>query len=126
MSKNDPDEIRTTIERIGRRVSETGEIKRIVSVDGVDEEGTVHKTTEVHKTLNDCGHVADTGAACQVCGPSFTVCEACAKSGQFACDICHRIFCPDHSVESLFHPGVRFCHRCGFRGLLREALKERK
>ena len=34
--------------------------------------------------------------------------------------------CPECSVESLFHPGKRFCQRCGFRGLLREALKEGK
>jgi len=126
MNKKVPDDIKTTVEKIGKRVSETGEIKKIVTVGGVDEEGTAHTTTEVHKTLNDCGHIGDTGGTCQVCGSSFMVCEACAKGGLFTCDICHRIFCPEHSIESIFHPGVRFCHRCGFRGLLMEALKERR
>jgi len=126
MNKKAPDGIKTTVERIRRRISKRGEIKKIVTIDSVDEEGTAHTTTEVHKTLNDCGHIGDTGGTCQVCGSSFTVCEACAKGGLFTCDICHRIFCPEHSVESLFHPGKRFCQADGFRGLLMEALKEKK
>lgn len=127
MSKNEADEIRTTVEKIGRRVSETGEIKKIISVDSVDEEGTVHKTTEVDKGLNDCGHFGETGtgAVCQVCG-AFTVCDSCVKTERFVCHSCHRISCPRCSRESLFHPGVRFCRRCGFKGLIREALKESK
>jgi hypothetical protein len=125
MSKREADEIRTTVEKIGRRVLETGEAKKITSVDSVDDEGTIHKTTEVEKGLNDCGHYGETGAVCQACN-AFTICEADAKSEKFACSSCGRICCPHCSVESIFHPGVRFCHRCGFRGLMREALKERK
>jgi len=127
MNGDDRDTIRTTIEKIGRRVSQTGEAKKIVVIDSVDEEGTAYKTTEVEKGLNDCGHTGETGAVCQIC-ERFTICEAEAKSGKFACSSCGIICCPNPScsITSLFHPGVRFCHRCGFRGLLMEALKERK
>ena len=125
MSKNEADEIKTTIERIGTRVSESGEIKKITYVESVDEEGRVHKTTEVDKGLNDCGHVGEAGAVCQVC-EAFTICDSCVKTERFVCCSCRRICCPRCSRESLFHPGVRFCHRCGFKGLIREALKESK
>jgi hypothetical protein len=120
-------EIKITIEKTGRRVSHTGETKKIVYVERVDEEGTIHRTTEVEKGLYDCGHYGENGggAVCQVCG-AFSICEADAKSGKFACSSCGRIVCPDCSVESLFHPGVRFCQRCGFRGLVREALRRRE
>jgi len=123
MNGDEENEIRTTIERTGRRISETGEVKRFTYRERVDQEGTVHKTTEVEKGLNDCGHYGNAGAVCQVCG-SFTVCELCTKN--FVCDQCSIICCPNCSVESIFHPGKRFCQRCGFRGLLREALKEGK
>jgi len=125
MSQNGPDEIKTIVEKMGRRVSESGEIKKIVSIDSVDEEGTVHKTTEVEKGMNDCGHVGEVGAVCAFCG-GFTCCSECARSGKFACASCGRSCCPGCSVTSLFHPDVRFCRNCGFRGLLREALKKRR
>ena len=118
-------EIKKTIERTGRRVSRTGETKRIVYTERVDAEGTIHRTTEVEKGLFDCGHYGETGASCQVCN-GFTLCEACAKSGKFACSSCGIICCPSCGVESLFHQGSRFCKRCGFRGLLREALRRRE
>jgi hypothetical protein len=122
MSNGGASEIKRTVERLGRHVSQTGEAKRITYVESVDEEATVHRETIVEKNIFDCGHVGETGALCQVCG-GFTVCEACAKSGKFTCSSCGRICCPHCSVESLFHPGVRFCQRCGWHGLLREALK---
>ena len=122
---SDETEIKVTVEKTGGRVSRTGEAKRITYVEAVDKEGTIHRTTEVEKGLNDCGHYGETGALCQVCN-GFTICEADAKSGKFACSSCGRICCPNCSVESLFHPGVRFCQRCGFRGLLREALRRRE
>jgi hypothetical protein len=125
MKREEENEIRTTIERTGGRVSETGEVKRFTYRESVDSEGTVHKTTEVEKGMNDCGHYDNTGAVCQLC-QSFSVCESCARTERFVCDNCKRICCPNCSVESIFHPGKRFCDRCGFRGLLREALKERK
>ena len=120
-------EIKITIERTGGRVSRTGEAKRIVYTERVDGEGTIHRTTEVDKGFFDCGHFGENGAGavCQVCD-GFMLCEACAKSGRFACSLCGIICCPRCSVESLFHPGVRFCQRCGFRGLLREALRRRE
>jgi len=124
---SDETEIKVTVEKTGSRVSRTGEAKRITYVEAVDKEGTIHKTTEVEKGLFDCGHYGENGAGalCQACN-GFTICEACAKSGKFACASCGRIVCPNCSVESLFHPGVRFCQRCGFRGLLREALRRRE
>jgi hypothetical protein len=125
MNEDERDEVKTTIERIGRRVSETGEVKRFTQTEAVDGEGTIHKTTEVEKGLNDCGHYDNTGAICQICN-SFTICESCAKVERFVCDVCHTICCPRCGVESIFHPGKRFCQRCGFRGLLREALKGRR
>lgn len=123
----DETERKVTIERTGGRVSRTGEAKRIVYTERVDAEGAIHRTTEVEKGLFDCGHYGETGASCQVCN-GFTLCEACAKSGRFACSSCGIICCPSPScsVESLFHPGTRFCQRCGFRGLLREALRRRE
>lgn len=123
MNGDGENEIRTTIERTGGRITETGEVKRFTYRERVDQAGTVHKTTEVEKGLNDCGHYGNAGAVCQVCG-SFTVCELCTKN--FVCDQCSIICCPNCSVESIFHPGKRFCQRCGFRGLLREALREKK
>jgi len=124
---SDETEIKVTVEKTGGRVSRTGEAKRIVYTERVDEEGTIYRTTEVHKNIFDCGHYGENGAGavCQVCN-SFSVCEADAKSGKFACSSCGRICCPSCSVESIFHPGVRFCQRCGFRGLLREALRRRE
>jgi hypothetical protein len=124
---SDETEIKVTVEKTGRRVSRTGEAKRIVYTERVDEEGTVHRLTEVDKGLFDCGHYAENGAGalCQICN-GFTICEACAKSGKFACSSCGRTCCPHCSVESLFHPGKRFCQACGWRGLLREALRRRE
>jgi len=124
MGKNAPDEIKTTIERIGRRVSETGEVARTVLVEGVDAEGTIQRTTEVEKGLNDCGHVGATGAVCHVCGAA-TICEADAKSDKFACSSCGRICCPDCSVESILKPGVRVCRTCGLPGMVRASLRRR-
>lgn len=123
----EPTEIKTTVEKTGGRVSHSGEAKRITYVEAVDEKGTIHRTTEVEKGLYDCGHYAESGAGavCQVCN-GFAICEADAKSGKFACSSCGRICCPSCSVESLFHPGKRFCQACGFRGLLREALRRRE
>jgi len=121
MSEDERDEIRTIIERIGRRVSESGVAKRTTNTDAVDEEGTVHKTTEVEKGFNDCGHLGDTGAVCHVCS-RFAVCTACAE--KFRCALCQRVSCPDCSVESLLHPGVRYCRGCGWKGLLRQAFKK--
>jgi len=126
MSNGDETEIKITVEKTGRRVSRTGEAKRITYVEAVDREGTIHKTTEVEKGIFDCGHAGEMGAVCQTCGSSFTVCESCAKSSKFVCSSCGRICCPSCSVESIFHPGVRFCQRCGFRGLLREALRRKE
>ena len=125
MNRDEENEIKTTIERTGRRISETGEAKRITYRERVDQAGTVHKTTEVEKGLNDCGHYGNPGAICQIC-QSFTICDSCTKTENFVCGNCKIICCPNCSVESIFHPGIRFCQRCGFRGLLREALKERK
>jgi len=125
MNGDEENEIKTTIERTGRRVSESGEVKRITYTERVDQAGTVHKTTEVEKGLNDCGHYGEAGAICQVCN-SFTICESCTQANKFVCDNCGLVCCSNCSVESIFHPGKRFCQRCGFRGLLREALKERK
>jgi len=123
MNGDERDDIKTIIERIGGRISESGVAKRTTNTGVVDEEGTAHKITEVERGFNDCGHLEETGAVCHVCG-RFTFCPACAE--KFRCGLCQRVVCPEHSVESIFHPGVRFCHRCGFRGLMREALKERK
>jgi hypothetical protein len=122
---DEKDEIKTTIERTGRRISETGEVRRFTQTVGVDEEGTVHRVTEIEKGMCDCGHYGEAGAVCQVCG-SFTICEACGRAGLFACGVCGVTCCPRCGVESLFHPGKRFCQRCGFRGLLREALKGKR
>jgi len=125
---SDETEIKVTVEKTGRRVSRTGEAKKIVYTERVDEGGTIHRQTEIYKPLYDCGHYegeSGAGALCQVCG-SFSVCESCAKSSKFVCSSCGRICCPSCSVESIFHPGVRFCQRCGFRGLLREALRRRE
>jgi len=122
---SDETEIKVTVEKTGSRVSRTGEAKRITYVEAVDKEGTIHKTTEVEKGIFDCGHAGEMGAVCQFCN-SFTICETDAKSGKFTCSMCGRIVCPNCSVESLFHPGVRFCQRCGFRGLMREALRRKE
>jgi hypothetical protein len=122
---SDETEIKITVEKTGRRVSRTGEAKKIIYTERVDEEGTIHRTTEVEKGLFDCGHYGENGAVCQLCN-SFTICEADAKSEKFVCSSCGRIVCPSCSVESLFHPGKRFCQACGFRGLLREALRRRE
>jgi hypothetical protein len=125
MNGDERDEIKTTVERTGRRISETGEVRRFTQTLEVDEEGTVRRTTEIEKGMNDCGHYAEAGAVCQACG-SFTICEACARAGLFICGLCGVTCCPRCGVESLFHPGKRFCQRCGFRGLLREALKGKR
>lgn len=123
--RDEEDEVRTTIERTGRRISESGEVKRFTYKERVDKAGTVYKTTEVEKGLNDCGHYGEPGGLCHVCG-SFTICGDCIKSGSFTCDNCHLICCPACSTESLFHPGVRVCRRCGLRGFIRSSLREKK
>ena len=123
MSEND--EVKVTVEKIGERISESKKIKSFKYTERVDQSGTVHKITEVQKGLNDCGHYGDTGGICQIC-ESFTICVDCIKYKAFVCDNCHRIACPNCSTESLFHHGVRYCRNCGFRGLIRGALRERK
>jgi hypothetical protein len=125
MNGNEDDEIKITVERIGRRISESRDIKRLRQTQRVDQNGSVHMITEVEKGLNDCGHYADTGGICQIC-ESFTICVDCVKSEKFVCDNCHRICCPNCSIESVFHPEVRYCRNCGLRGLIRGALKRRK
>ena len=125
MNGDEENEIKTTVERIGRRISESGEVKRFTYRERVDQGGAVHKITEVEKGLNDCGHYGDTGGICQIC-ESFTICVDCIKYKAFVCDNCHRICCPNCSSESIFRPGVRYCRRCRLRGLLRGALRERK
>jgi hypothetical protein len=123
MSEND--EVKITVERIGGRISRSRQVKSFRYTERVDPDGTVHKITEVDKGLNDCGHYADTGGICQVC-ESFTICIDCVKSKAFVCDNCHRICCPNCSTESILRPGVRYCRRCGLRGVIKGALKERK
>ena len=121
MSEDDRDEIKTIIEKIGGRISESGVAKRTTNSGAVDEEGTAHKITEVERGFNDCGHLGDTGAVCHVCS-RFALCPACAE--KFRCGLCHRVVCPACSIESLLHPGVRYCRGCGWKGLLRQAFKK--
>ena len=125
MRGKSPTEIKTTVEKLGRRVSRTGASKKISYVEAVDAEGTIHRTTRVEKGVNDCGHAGETGALCSVCD-SFTICEACAKEGKFLCDACGRVCCPDCSRESLLKRGVRTCRACGLGGIIRTAMGRQK
>lgn len=124
---SDETEIKISVEKIGSRVSQTGEAKRFTYVESVDAEGTIHKTFETEKSVFDCGHFGDagTGAVCQVCG-SFVICDACVRTENFVCHACHRIACPRCRRESLFHPGVAICRRCGFAGMIRAAIRKRR
>ena len=123
MNGDDRDDVKTIIERIGGRISESGVAKRTTNTGVVDEEGTAHKTTEVERGFNDCGHLAETGAVCHVCS-RFTFCAACAE--KFRCGFCQRVVCPLHSVESLLRPGTRYCRRCAWKGLLRQVFKRER
>ena len=117
-------EIKVTIDRLGRRVSETGEEKRSVYTERVDEKGTIHRTNETERGINDCGHAGATGGVCHVCGHQ-TICEACARDGRFTCSNCKRLTCPHCARVSVLNPGVRICRRCGLRGMMRLALARR-
>jgi hypothetical protein len=123
MNGDDRDDVKTIIERIGGRISESGVSKRTTNTGVVDEEGTAHKITEVERGFNDCGHLEETGAVCHVCS-RFTFCPACAE--KFRCGLCQRIVCPGCSVESLLRPGTRFCRRCSWKGLLRRVFNKER
>ncbi len=117
-------EIKVTIERLGRRIRANGASKTTSYVESVDDEGTIHKTTEVEQNVHDCGHSGESGGACHICG-EFTLCAACAKDAKFACSNCKRVACPACSRESLLQPGVRICRRCGVRGIVRASFARR-
>jgi hypothetical protein len=117
-------EIKVTIDRLGRRVSETGEEKRSVYTERVNEEGTICRTTENEKGVNDCGHAGETGGVCSVCG-AFAICRDCASDGRFACSVCKRQVCSRCARQSVLNAGVRVCRRCGLRGIMRASLARR-
>ena len=122
MNGDEENEIKTTVERIGRRISESGEVKRYRYIERVDEKGTVHKITEFEKCLNSCGHYGDAGGNCWIC-QSFTICKSCAKTSNFLCSVCHQACCPNCSTENLIHKGVRYCNRCWLSGMFRNIFR---
>lgn len=125
MSEND-DEVKVTVEKLGKKISQSKEIKSFRYIERVDDAGCVHKLTEVQKNICDCGHVQEPAGVCSFPGCSFTICEACIKGNKgFVCSGCGQVCCPNHSVESILYKGVRYCNQCGVTAILRNALRRK-